>query len=140
MKGVQTRMLSQYMDKKAFLITVFFTLVIYNLSRIIGLIFFSETEFWTGIINDNFHHWQLGMVLVIMALLARRHIRWSYLVAALGAGMIIDESMYLFSPLYLRFNHYSWEGIVFEFALFAILAMALHRTKIREFRPPTLQS
>ena len=83
--------------------------------------------------NDDFHHWQLGIVFVVMALLARKYVRWFYLVVALGVGMIIDESMYLFSPLYLRLNHNAWEGIVFEFVVFVILALLVYRIRIKGF-------
>ena len=95
------------MKKNKFLITIFLTLVFFNISRVVGWRFFSETGFWTRIVNDDFHHWQLGIVLVVMALLARKYIRWFYLVVALGVGMIIDESMYIFSPIYWRLNHYA---------------------------------
>lgn len=119
------------MNKKVFLTTVFLTLVFFNISRIIGWRFFSETGFWTIIINDNFHHWQLGTVLVIVALLIKKYVRRSYLLLAVSIGMIIDESMYLLSPLYWRFNHYSWEGVAFEFLIFTVVSLVLFRIKPR---------
>lgn len=82
--------------------------------------------------NDDFHHWQLGILLVAMALLARKYVRWFYLVVALGIGMIIDESMYLFSPLYWRLNHTSWEGIIFEFVVFLIFALLVYRIRAKD--------
>lgn len=76
-------------------------------------------------VTDDFHHWQLGILLVIVALLLKKYVRWYYKLLAVSIGMIIDESMYIFSPFYWRFNHYAWEGIVFEFVVLAVLALAL---------------
>lgn len=115
------------MNRKVFLTTIFLTLVSFNLSRVIGWKFFADTRIWTRIVNDNLHHWQLGLVLIALALIIRKLTRKWYLLLAVSIGMVIDESMYLFSPLYWRLNHYSWEGIAFEFLVFITLSLVIVR-------------
>jgi hypothetical protein len=119
------------MNKKGFLAVIFLTLVFFNISRVVGWRYFSNTSAWTTIVTDDFHHWQLGILLVIVALLLKKYVRWYYKLLAVSIGIIIDESMYVFSPFYWQFNHYSWEGIAFEFLVFAILALLLYRVRIK---------
>ncbi len=103
-------------------------------ARFIGWMYFSQTKLWDRIINDNFHHWQVGVVVIIFALLFLRkkpELRdWAL---ALSAGMVIDEWMYFFSPMNPRlFTHYHPVGMMMEFvalAIFCYLVMKFKRNR-----------
>ena len=109
-------------DKRKFLWVTFVVLIFFNFSRFVGWKYLSETAFWKTIVYDNLHHYQLGLILLILAIFVKR---LRTLVLALGAGMVIDESMYLFYPLNNSFSHGTLVGFVFEFFVLAILGLTL---------------
>jgi hypothetical protein len=119
------------MSSKKFLITTFLTIIFYNVGRLIGWTFLSQTALWDRLINDNLHHYQLGILLILICVLFYEKIgKWRGFILAISSGMVIDESMYLFYSLNKNFSHYSIVGITFEFLVFIIFARVILR-----FRP-----
>lgn len=111
-------------DKKRFMWIAFGMLVFFNLSRFIGWRYFSETILWKTIVYDNLHHYQFGLVLLVIAIFVKK---MRTLTLALGVGMVIDESMYLFYSLDSNFRHGTWQGVFFEFSLLSMLGLLLLR-------------
>lgn len=108
----------------------FITIGFLNLFRIIGWQFFFQSQWWLKIVTDNWHHYQLGLALCLLAVLVFKKkpiIRDAIL--AVGSGMVIDESMYVFYPLNNSFSHYSWVGIVFELFIFSVFTLFVRRVK-----------
>jgi hypothetical protein len=118
------------MSPKKFILTTLFTLIFYNLSRLIGWNYFSETDWWKSIISDGLHHYQLGILLVFSALLfLKKSLFIRDLLLAIGTGMIIDESMYILYPINNAFSHYSPIGIALELIVFIVFALIIFRAK-----------
>jgi len=118
------------MSRKKFVLVTFSTLIFFNIARIIGWRFFAQTGWWDRTLSDKWHHYQLGILLSLIALLIfRRKEKLRDLILAVGSGMIIDESMYLFYPLNENFSHNSIVGITFEFLVFIIFALIVLKIK-----------
>lgn len=118
------------MSTKKFVLVTFLTLLLFNLARIIGVRFFAQTDFWNRTISDKWHHYQLGILFLLVAfLIFRKRKRLRDLILAVGSGMVIDESMYLFYPLNPSFNHYTALGVGFEFLVFVIFSLAVFKLK-----------
>jgi len=117
------------MSPSKFNLTVFATLIFFNLGRFFGWKFFSQTVFWQTIMNDNLHHYQLGILLLVLTLFLKKRKKIRDFILAIGSGMIIDESMYAFYSLSPRFSHYSIIGIGFEFLVFAIFSVIVYKLK-----------
>jgi len=118
------------MSPKKFTIVTLYTIVFYNLFRVIGWSYFSQTGWWKGMVSDNLHHYQLGILLVFFAFFLLK--RWPLikdLFLAIGAGMIIDESTYILYPINNAFSHYSPIGIVFELLAFIVFTLLIFKVK-----------
>ncbi len=106
------------MSLKKFLLTTFLTLVFYNLFRFIGKQIFSQADWWIGMNSDNWQHYQLGILLIFIAFIALKKKPFvKDLFLAIGSGMIIDESIDIFT-LNPTFNHYSLLGIILKVLVF----------------------
>lgn len=113
--------------RKTVILTTFLTLVFFNLSRVIGFNFFAHTKVWSRIISDDLHHYQIGIILLILLLLLRNKLgRLKYPLTGMGAGTIIDESKYLFYPSYWKFDLYSLPNVILEFTVFIIFALIVY--------------
>lgn len=118
------------MSAKKFVLITFLTLIFFNIERIIGLRFFTQTDFWDRTISDKWHHYQLGILFLLIAfLIFRKKRKLRDLILAIGSGMIIDESMYLFYPLNPNFAHYTPLGIGFEFLVFTVFSFFIIKFK-----------
>jgi len=118
------------MSTKKFLFITFMTLVFYNLLRFVGLNNFSQTNWWKEMNSDNWHHWQLGLLLIFIALIFLRKKQFlKNLLLAIGSGMVIDEIMYAFYPFNSSFSHYSSLGIFFEFLVFIVFSLIVLRVR-----------
>ncbi|MBI4035118.1 MAG: hypothetical protein HY381_01855 [Candidatus Chisholmbacteria bacterium] len=113
--------------KKTLILTTFLILTFFNFSRVIGWNFFAYTQFWQTIVYDNYHHWQIGILLLALTFLLRKNLgRLKYMLLGISTGMIIDESMYLFYPSYWKFNLYSLPAIIFQSIVFIIFALIVY--------------
>lgn len=121
------------MSTKKILSITFMTLIFYNLFRFVGRNIFSQTNWWKGMNSDNWHHWQLGLLLIFAALVfLRKKLFLKDLFLAIGGGMVIDETMYAFYSLNSSFNHYSPLGIIFEFLTFIAFALIILRVRSKK--------
>ncbi len=113
----------------SFLVTLLI-LIFFNLSRLYCNRFCLQTNWYQAILNDNLHHYQLGLLILFLSLLFLRN-KWTKLrevTIALGVGMIIDESMYLLPPLgFTSFTHNHVQGIIFELLVFSTYAFLRFR-------------
>lgn len=111
--------------------TTFITLILLNFARIFCNKYCLQTQWYQTILYDNLHHYQLGIILILISffiLRNRRNLKRFFI--SLGIGMIIDESMYLLHPLGLtNFTHYHIEGIIFEFVVFGIYVFVFYKFK-----------
>lgn len=100
------------------------TLVVFNLARIFCSNYCLQTGWYQSILYDNFHHYQLGIVILLLSFFFLRNKKsLKVIFIALGVGMIIDESMYILPPFGLtNFTHYHIQGVIFEFVIFFIYA------------------
>lgn len=118
------------MSARKFVLVTFLTLVFYTLSRFIGWMIFSQANWLKRMDSDNWHHWQLGLLLIFVAFFVFKRKQFiKDLFLAVGSGMVIDETMYALYPLDSSFSHYSPVGIIFEFLVF--LAFSLIVLKIK---------
>lgn len=96
--------------------------------RIAGWTIIGNTKLWQAIISDEFHHYHIGFVLLIIAFLIRKKLPEikDYLLA-IGAGLIIDEWIYVFkfiNPQFFSHFHATYtpirfiSGLVAEFLAF----------------------
>lgn len=131
------------MSPKKFVLITLCTIIFYNLFRVIGWSYFSETDWWEGIISDGLHHYQLGILLVFSAFIfLKKRLFIKDLLLAIGAGMIIDESMYALYQTNNAFSHYSPTGIIFEFLVFIVFALIIFKVKKHQTGsniPPSLK-
>jgi hypothetical protein len=112
--------------KPKFLLVTFLTLLSLNITRLVCQKLCLSMKWYQVILNDNLHHYQLGLVLIpISLLLLDRHQKLQLVVLAISLGMIIDESMYLIYPLNNNFRHNTLTGTIFEFTVFLLLATFL---------------
>lgn len=109
---------------KHLLITLL-TLIFFNIARIFCNRYCLQTNWYQIILYDKLHHYQLGLLILLISLLfLKTRQRLKRFLIAIGAGMIIDESMYLLTPLgFTNFTHNHIEGTVFEFAVFLVYAL-----------------
>lgn len=116
--------------EKIVLITLL-TILYFSVVRLIGWTFFSQTEFWHRIVNDNLHHYQLGIVfLAVSVLLLTRKTKLGLYLLAIGSGMVIDESMYVFEFINPAiFNHDHPLGITIEVMVFLIFSVFVFMNK-----------
>lgn len=109
------------MPKRLLIFTTFLTLVFYNLSRIIGSKVFAKTVWWQGMVSDNWHHYQLGFLLIIISfLMLRKKKTMKDLLLAIGTGMVIDESMFV-----VGIKHYTITSVFFEMIVFIIYSLLI---------------
>jgi len=96
-----------------------------------------ELSSWNVIINDNFHHYQLGIIFLIVSLaLLKKKSKLGLYFRAIGAGMIIDESMYVFKFINPEiFTHYHPIGITIELIVFLIYSAIVlyNKNKLKNF-------
>ena len=113
------------------ILTTFITLVLLNFARIFCNKYCLQTQWYQTILNDNLHHYQLGIIIILISFfLLRNRQNLKRFLIALGMGMIIDESMYLLPPLGLtNFTHNHIEGTIFEFVVFGIYVLVYYKYK-----------
>ena len=82
-------------------------LVVISLTRLWAIslfyIFGNNSEFIEKIISDRWHHYQVGIILVLLAYLLRR-IQRSKLVLAIGVGIFLEEWPVFLNDLGLNTN------------------------------------
>lgn len=115
------------MPKNRFNLIIFLTLVILNIIRFVCTQYCLGMKWYQTILYDNLHHYQLGILLIPLAiLLLAKHKLIRDLILAISIGLIIDESMYLFYHLgFPTFSHYHWHGILFEFAVLVLFIFTI---------------
>lgn len=121
------------MKPEKFIFITLLTILYFFVGRFIGWTFLSNTEFWNRIINDNLHHYQLGIIfLLISSILLKKQIKLGLYLLAIGSGMIIDESMYVFEFINPTiFTHYHPVGITIELIVFLIFSAFILKNKKR---------
>lgn len=109
-------------SKRKFILTTLVTLILLNLLRLFCQRYCLQTEWYQTILYDNFHHYQVGLILIPLAIFFLKRMRKTRdFILAISAGLIIDESMYpLYSLGFTTFSHYHWHGIAFEIAVFLV--------------------
>ena len=87
----------EQMTAKKLIFITFLTILLLILWRIAGWTVINKTKLWQAVISDEFHHYHIGFGLLIIALLIRKKLPEinDYLLA-IGAGLIIDEWIYVF--------------------------------------------
>lgn len=60
------------MNSKRFILITFLTLILFNVARIIGWRFLAQTYWWNTLLNDRWHHYQIGFLLLLVAFLILR--------------------------------------------------------------------
>ena len=112
-----------------FILITFITLVFLNLVRIFCNKYCLQTQWYQTILYDNLHHYQLGIVLILISFFSfEKQKNLKRFFVSLSIGMIIDESMYLLPPLGLtNFTHNHIEGTIFEFVVFGIYVLICYK-------------
>jgi len=124
------------MTPKKFIFIAFLTIIFYFLLRFIGWEFFSQTKLWQRIINDNLHHYQLGTLLLLVAFifLKRKPTLKDYFLA-IGSGMIIDESAFIFKIINRDLFDLVWSSnpilIFWDLSVFIIFSIIIFKFKKR---------
>ena len=122
------------MSSKKFIFISFLTVLYFILGRIIGWFILKNTRFWQMIENDNIHHYQLGIFLLLVSFLflkRKPELRDYFL--AIGSGAIIDEAIFIFkfiNPSFGRFYAFYSPvkflmGLLFESCLFIIFSFVI---------------
>lgn len=109
-------------EQKKFILITFLTLVALNISRVIGWKYFSRTALWQQIVYDDLHHYQFGILLLVIVFFVKKLGTLRTIILAIGSGMIIDESMYLLYDINTNFSHGTITGVIFEFVVFFIVS------------------
>lgn len=113
------------MTAKKLIFITFLTILLLILWRIAGWTIISNTKLWHTVISDEFHHYHIGFGLLIIAFLIRKklpEIKDYFL--AIGAGLIIDEWIYVFkfiNPEVFSHFHATFTPIKFLVGLLAEL-------------------
>lgn len=112
------------MNTNKFIIITLLTLVTLNLARVVCLKYCLYTPWYQMILNDNLHHYQLGIILIVVSLMfLRNKEKLRDFIVAVAVGLVIDESMYvLYAFGYKSFSHNQLNGTIFEFVIFSLYA------------------
>lgn len=115
------------MTAKRFVFVTFLMIVYFFIGRFIGWTFLKETRFWGRIINDNFHHYQLGIALLLISfILLKQHPKLRFYLLSIGSGMVIDEVMYIFEFINpIIFSHYHPIGFLIELFVFIVFSFLI---------------
>lgn len=119
------------MIPKKFAFITFLTILFFFLGRFMVWTFFAETKLWLRMNSDNLHHYQLGILLLLIAFLfLKKKPKLREYLLAIGSGMIIDESMYIFGFINSEiFNHYHPIGISMGFLVFIVYSLLIFKYK-----------
>lgn len=78
------------------------------LTRIWAISFFyffgENSQVAQNIVNDPFHHYHLGLILIVLAFLLRKHNKAKFL-AAIGLGIFLEEWAVFLKDFGLNTNH-----------------------------------
>lgn len=120
---------------RRFLILMFLTLLFFSLARIICQRFCLTNNLYQIILTDNFHHYQIGVLVLIISLMFWNELKGKWFIPA-AMGLIIDELMYLLYWTKLRefvnFHQYRLEGIIFSWVMFLIIVMLTIKTNVKK--------
>lgn len=127
------------MTAKKLIFITFLTLMPLILWRIAGWTIISNTKLWQAVISDEFHHYHIGFGLLIIAFLIHKKLPEikDYLLA-IGAGLIIDEWIYVFkfiNPEVFSHFHATYTpnkfliGLLAEFLGLFIFSLVIVRLK-----------
>lgn len=104
-----------------------------SIVRLIGWRYFANSKIFQTMINDNFHHYQLGLILIFAGLIAWRknsNLRDTFF--AIGVGLISDEFVYLFSFLNPKLlNHYTLTGLTINLSFFSFCLTSTYFLKAK---------
>lgn len=123
---------------KLFSALTLLTLLFYGFLRIIGWGYFNQTNSWRSLNNDYWHHWQLGILLLLIAFVFSKN--WPIfkdILLAVGSGQIIDELTYaIFSQENIsQFNMMLklwYKPLVFEMLLFITFSLLVYKIKLSD--------
>jgi len=91
--------------------------------RIAGWTIINKTELWQGVTQDEFHHYHIGFILLVISFISwKRSSNLRELSLAIGSGLIIDEWIYVFkffNPELFSHFHATYTPIKFIFGLVA---------------------
>lgn len=126
--------------KPNYLYLTFFTIIFYNVFRLVGNAYLTQTDWYQNMVHDNLHHYQLGFILIPLSLLVfKKYSQIKNIIFAIAMGMIIDESMYLMQFFNLQnFDHSHIQGIIFEWLIFIVYSVLTLGHKNPPFSPPML--
>ena len=98
----------------------------------VGLFFVFKpgSEFIQRIINDPYHHYQIGLVLVVLSLLFRKKSQ-AYIFSALGVGIFLEELPVVLGDLGFNTSKYYHGGYDFIFVMLLTLALYLIVLKLQ---------
>src|SRR3989338_10056576 len=103
------------------------------------VIFDNESKIYQRIINDSFHHYQAGLLLILYFLLNKKR-RMAYHLPAIGLGIIFEEFAVVLGDLGFNTTRYYLKGYDFLLTgifilLFYILIFRLYILKRLEKSP-----
>ena len=114
---------NQFAKVKTFFKVLLITLTITRLWSIsLFYLFGNDSEFTNRIINDSFHHYQVGILLIITSYLLRKMFR-PEIMYAIGLGIFLEEWPVFFNDLGLKTNYlyHSKVDFIFIFALIVLV-------------------
>lgn len=89
------------------------------------VIFDNESKIYQRILNDSFHHYQIGLLLILYFLLNNKR-RKAYQLPAIGLGIIFEEFAVVLGDLGFNTNRYYLKGYDFLFTgIFVLLLYIL---------------
>src|SRR3989338_917164 len=98
----------------------------------VGLFFVFKpgSEFIQRIINDSYHHYQIGIVLVVLSLIFRKRGQ-AYIFLAIGVGIFLEELPVVLGDLGFKTTKYYNGGYDFIFVILLTLILYFVVLKLR---------
>lgn len=108
---------------KTFFNTLLITIALTRLWAVsLFYLFGNNSEFTNRIVNDGFHHYQVGLILFVIGLFFRKVIK-SVVVVAIGLGIFLEEWPVFLNDLGLKTNklYHTKIDFVFIFVLITFI-------------------
>lgn len=105
------------------------TIFIYRLMTFVTIYFYGNTLWWHSVYSDNWNHYYIGIVLVLLSILFKQRLsgKTKNVMLGVGLGMIIDEISDVLKLLpfihlpYVRDSIQDTLVIIFSYFLFYLL-------------------
>jgi hypothetical protein len=119
-----------------FLKIVGLTILTARIVSYLAIYFIGNTPVWTSIYSDNWNHFQLGLLLILVAILLRKLKKGTFIrMAGVGLGLVLDEITDVFKLFGYPFtDHFrdSFNDLLLIVTVFLIVVLIAKLVKLKK--------